>query len=126
MDKYLLDNDILVDYLTTTDYLDSHLINLMQKGICYTTVLNAAELLASCNDEREEKLVRNVLDSLKVLGLHSRYALSIPEYSDKTDSVRDALFSVVSSINKIPIVTFDKERYKKTNLKIIHPQELRE
>jgi len=126
MDKYLLDNDILVDYLTTTDYLDSHLINLMQKGICYTTVLNAAELLASCNDENEKKLVRNVLDSLKVLGLNSRYALSIQEYSDKTNSVRDALFSVVSSINKIPIVTFDKERYKKTNLKIIHPQELRE
>jgi len=126
MDKYLLDNDILVDYLTSTDNLDSHLINLMQKGICYTTVLNAAELLASCKDESEKKLVRNVLDSLKVLGLHSRYALSIPEFSDKTDSVRDALFSVVSSINKIPIVTFDKERYKKTNLKIIHPQELRE
>lgn len=126
MDKYLLDNDILVDYLTSTDNLDSHLINLMQKGICYTTVLNAAELLASCKDESEKKLVRNVLDSLKVLGLHSRYALSIQEYSDKTDSVRDALFSVVSSINKIPIVTFDKERYKKTNLKIIHPQELRE
>jgi predicted nucleic acid-binding protein len=126
MDKYLLDSDILADYLTTTDNLDSHLINLMQKGICFTTVLNAAELLASCKDENEKKMVRNVLDSLKVLGLNSRYALSVPEYSDKTKSIRDALFSVVSSINKIPIVTFDKERYKKTNLKIIHPQELRE
>ena len=126
MSKYLLESDILADYLTSSDNMDSHLIHLMQIGICFTTVLNAAELLASCKDENEKKLVRNVLDSLKVLGLHSRYALSIPEYSDKTNSVRDALFSVVSSINKIPIVTFDKERYKKTNLKIFHPQELRE
>jgi predicted nucleic acid-binding protein len=126
MSKYLLDSDIFIDYLTSSDNMDSHLINLMQKGICFTTVLNAAELLSSCKDKNEEKLVRNVLDSLKVLGLNSRYALSVPEFSDKTKSVRDALFSVVASINKIPIVTFDRERYKKTNLKIIHPQELRE
>jgi predicted nucleic acid-binding protein len=126
MSKYLLDSDIVVDYLTSSGNMDSHFINLMQKGICFTTVLNAAELLASCKEENEKKMVRNVLDSLKVLGLNSRYALSVPEYSDKTKSVRDALFSVVASINKIPIVTFDKERYKKTNLKIIHPQELRE
>jgi len=126
MSKYLLDSDILVDYLTSLDNMDSHLIKLMQRGICYTTVLNAAELLASCKNKDEEKLVRNVLGSLKVLGLNSRYALSVPEFSDKTKSVRDTLFSVVASINKIPIVTFDTERYKKTNLKIIHPQELRE
>ncbi len=56
--------------------------------------------------------------------MNSRYALNIPEFSDKTESVRDALFSVVASINKLPIVTFDKERYKKTKLKIIHPQEV--
>jgi len=125
MSKYLLETDILVDYLTSYNNMDNHLINLMQKGICYTTVLNAAELLAASKDENELKLIRNVLDSLKVLGLNSRYALTVPEYSEKTSSVRDALFSVVASINKIPIVTFNKDRYKKTNLKIIHPQELR-
>ena len=126
MSKYLLDSDILADYLTSSDNMNSHLIHLMQKGICFTTILNAAELLASCKDSNEEKQVRSLLDSLKVLGLHSRYALNVREYSDKTKSLRDALFSVVSSINKLPIVTFDKERYKKTKLKIIHPQDLRE
>ena len=66
MDKYLLDNDILVDYLTSTDYLDSHLINLMQKGICYTTVLNAAELLASCKDEMKKNW-------FEMSWIHSKY-----------------------------------------------------
>jgi predicted nucleic acid-binding protein len=122
MDKYLLDTDILVDYLTANDM--NYLINLMQKGICFTTVLNAAELLAACKNDEEQSAVRNVLDAIKVLGLNSRYALSITEFSKKTGSVRDALFSVVASINKLPIVTFNKERYKKTNLKIIHPQEV--
>jgi len=126
MNKYLFDTDVLVDYLTNSGNMQSPLINLMQKGICFTTVINAAELLASCEDNNETKLVRSVLDSLKVLGLHSRYALSISEYSNKTKSIRDALFSVVSSINKIPIVTFDKERYNKTNLDIINPLDLGE
>ena len=122
MDKYLLETDILADYLTANDM--NYLINLMQKGICFTTVLNAAELLAACKNKEEQSAVRNVLDAIKVLGLNSRYALSITEFSEKTGSVRDALFSVVASINKLPIVTFNKERYKKTNLKIIHPQEV--
>ena len=122
MDKYLLDTDILVDYVTSNDM--NYLINLMQKGICFTTVLNAAELLAACKNDEEQSAVRNVLDAIKVLGLNSRYALSITEFSEKTGSVRDALFSVVASMNKLPIVTFNKERYRKTNLKIIHPQEV--
>ena len=122
MVKYLIDTDIMVDHLISNE--NNYLMNLMQTGICFTTVLNASELLAVCKNDNEQSLVRNVLDSLKVLGIHSRYALSIPEFSDKTDSVRDALFAVVASINKLPIVTFNTERYKKTKLKIIHPQEV--
>ena len=122
MDKYLLDTDILVDYVTANEMY--YLINLMQKGICFTTVLNAAELLAACKNDEEQSAVRNVLDAIKVLGLNSRYALSITEFSEKAGSIRDALFSVVASINKLPIVTLNKERYRKTNLKIIHPQEV--
>jgi predicted nucleic acid-binding protein len=122
MTKYLLETDILVEYLTSNQ--NNYLMNLMQTGICFTTVLNASELLAACNSENEKYAVRSVLDSLKVLGLHSRYALSVPEFSGNTENVRDALFAVVSQINKLPVVTLNTERYKKTNLKIIHPQEV--
>jgi len=51
--------------------------------------------------------------------------LSVPDFAGKTENVRDALFAVVSFINKLPIVTMNRDRYKKTNLKIIHPQEVR-
>jgi predicted nucleic acid-binding protein len=122
MVKYLLETDMLVDYLTSNE--KNYLMNLMQTGICFTTVLNASELLAVCNDDHERSAVRSVMDSLKILGLHSRYALSVPDFTGKTENVRDALFAVVSFINKLPIVTMNRDRYKKTNLKIIHPQEV--
>lgn len=122
MVKYLLETDILVDYLNSNK--NNNLLKLMQTGICFTTVLNASEVLAVCKNETEKYEVRSVLDSLKVLGLHSRYALSVPEFSGNTKNIRDALFAVVSLINKLPIVTMNSDRYRKTNLKIIHPQEV--
>jgi len=122
MVKFLLETDVLVDYLTSEK--TNYLLNLMQKGICFTTVLNASEILAVCRNETEKSDVRSVLDSLKILGLHFRYALSVPEFSGKTKNNRDALFAVVSLINKLPIVTLDRNRYSKTNLQIIHPQEV--
>ena len=122
MTKFLLETDVLAEYLTSEK--NNYLLNLMQQGICFTTVLNASELLDACKNETEFREVRSVLDSLKVLGLHSRYALSVPEFSGKTKTIRDALFAVVSLINKLPIVTLNRDRYSKTNLKIIHPQEM--
>ena len=122
MTKFLLETDVLVDYLTSDK--NNYMLSLMQQGICFTTVLNAAEVLTVCKNSDEKIVVRSVLDSLKVLGLHSRYALSVPEFSISTTSVRDALFAVVSLINKLPIVTMNSDRYKKTKLKIIHPQEV--
>ncbi len=122
MVKYLIDTDVMADYLISNE--NNYLMNLMQTGICFTTVLNASELLAACKGENEYSAVRSVLDSMKVLGLHQRYALNVPEFADKTSSLRDALFCVVSLINKLPIVTLNRERYKRTKLKIIYPQEV--
>ena len=123
--KYLLDTDILADHLVKGKKGNSVLIFLMQKGICFTTVLNASELYFAARSEKEKEFVRKVLNSLKILGLNSRYALSIPDFSGKVKSVRDALFSVVAEINKLPVVTFDIRKYRKTNLKVIHPQDIR-
>jgi len=120
--KYLLDTDILLDYLVSNE--QNYLMNLMKTGICFTTVLNASEMLAACKSENEFSAVRNVLDSLKVLGLHSKYALNVPQFAGKTSGLRDSLFCVVSLINKLPIVTLNRGRYAETNLKIIHPQEV--
>ena len=123
--KFLLDTDILSDHLIRGRKNTSSLIELMQKGICYTTVLNASELLFFTESDEEIVYIKKVLNALKVLGLHSRYSLSVSMYIGKVNTIRDALFSVVADINKLPIVTFDNNRYINTSLKIIHPQDLR-
>ena len=123
--KYLLETDILSDHLVNGKNRSSLLVDLMQRGICYTTMLNASELLFFTNSDAEIEYVKKILNAVKVLGLHSRYSLSISNYSRKVKSLRDALFSVVADINKLPIVTFDNNRYINTSLKIIHPQDLR-
>lgn len=123
--KYLIETDVLTEHLVDGERAYSTLIDLMKKGICYTTVINASELLFAAKSEDEKNYVRKLLNSLKVLGLNSRYALSVTEFSETVNTLRDALFSVVADLNKLPIVTYDTNKFSKTKLKIFHPKDLR-
>ncbi len=124
--KVLIDTDVIVDYITGNGTAGQpDLVNIMQQSIAFTTVVNASELFFAAKDEKEIDAVRKVLTGLKVLGLHSRYSLSVPKYSALVNSVRDALFCVVADFNKLPIVTNNTDKYSKAGLKIIHPKELR-
>lgn len=123
MEKFLLETDIIVDHLTTEDK-NSLLVKLMQKGVCYTTVLNASELYLACKTPEEKNCVDAVLYSLKILGIHPRYSLSVHKYQQQKSSLRDSLFSVVAEINKLPVVTKNSDRYSGLNIKIIHPNSI--
>lgn len=127
---------IKTEYLIDTDVLEEHLIGglkgegsyleaLLQSGICFSTVLNAAELLRKAYSEREENLILNVLSALKILGLHARYSLLIPKYSKRVKNINDALFCVVADFNKLPIVTLNKVKYRNSNLTILHPRQIK-
>nr|MBP9119695.1 hypothetical protein [Ignavibacterium sp.] len=73
--KYLLETDVLLEYLVLYEfYKESYLIKMMQKAICFTSVLNASELFMFANSDYEKEKVRDLLNALKVLGLHSRYS----------------------------------------------------
>ena len=123
--KYLLETDILVDHLCNEKNKSSFLIELMQKGICYTTVINASELFFAAISDDEIKNVQQVLTAMKVLGLNSRYSLAISRYSQKVGNVREALFVAVAHINNLPVVTFNVNKFRETKLKVFHPQDIR-
>jgi hypothetical protein len=54
--KYLLETDILIDYLTFNNIgSEPFLLNLMQKGICFTSVLNASELFMTAKMKSKKK-----------------------------------------------------------------------
>jgi predicted nucleic acid-binding protein len=77
--KFLLDTDILIEYLTfNNSSREPFLLTLMQKGICFTSVLNASELFMLAKTDVEKEKVRDLLNAINVLGLHSRYSLAIP------------------------------------------------
>jgi hypothetical protein len=121
--KYLLETDILIDYLTTSDLNKvPYLLTLIQKGICFTSVLNASESFMLAKSDFERSKVRDLLNALKVLGLHSRYSLAIPNCSDKFSSIRDALFYILAEQNKLRIVTLNPGKYGGLKVNSVHPQ----
>lgn len=120
--KYLLETDVLLEYLVLYEFdKESYLIKLMQKGICFTSVLNASELFMFANSDYEKEKVRDLLNALKVLGLHSRYSLSIPNCMNNFKNIREALFYILAEQNRLSIVSLNPEKYSGLSVKSVHP-----
>ena len=123
--EYLIDTDVIEEHLLHKKKEDeTYLEKLLQRGICFSTVLNASELLYKAATEIEQQMVLDILSGLKILGLNSRYSLLVPKYSAHTKNYSEALFCVVADYNKLPIVTLNKYRYRKIELTIYHPDEI--
>jgi predicted nucleic acid-binding protein len=123
-EKVFLETDVLTEYLTKK-HKDSILLELMQNSICFTSVINASELFIAAGNESQNDTVQKLLTGLKVIGIHSRYSLLINKYSSLVNTVRDALICVLAEYNKLPIVTYKKERFIKTRLTLIDPKKIR-
>ena len=123
--EYLIETDIFVKHLKHRGKGYSALELAMSSGLCFTTVLNASELIDAVKTENERNTVISLLSAVKILGLHQRYSLYVNEFSEKVVSIRDSLFCVVAKINKLVILTDDIRKYKRTGLKIISSRDLR-
>ena len=124
--EFLIENDILLDHLTQKDIsVLSTLEIAMTTGICFTSVINASELYFYSSTQQEKESVDTVLYALKVLGIHQRYSLNISKFFNKVATTRDAIICSVALNNKLPILTDETERYKRSGIKIITSKELR-
>jgi len=124
--EFLIETDIILSHLQQED--ESELSDLeiaMMNGDCFTSALTATELYFAKYSDEEENAVDSVLYALKVLGIHPRYSLKISEFFNKVATPRDALVCSLAKFNKLPILTYDFERFKNSGIKIISPQELR-
>lgn len=123
--EYLIDTDVLFEHLTKNPISgESSLIRLMKNGICFTTVLNAAEVMMKNKNYDQEIVIKSLLSALKVLGIHSRYCLGINQLAAGNNGLRDSLFVVTAEINKLDIITFDVNRYKSGKIGIYNPDQL--
>lgn len=123
--EFLIETDILLEHLTQKKSTESILDKAMISGTCFTTVINASELFFACSNDMERKAVEDLLSALKILGINSRYSLKISKFFNKVATTRDAIMCVVAEINRLPILTYNVNRYNKSGLKIINPLELR-
>jgi len=123
--EFFIETDILVEHLTHSDKsTKSYLEKAMSKGDCFTSVVNASELYFAVKSEEEKNIIDKLLFAVKVLGLSSRYALMTSKWHGKLETVRDAMVASLVEMNKLSVVTFAKEKYEKTEIKIISPLEL--
>ncbi len=120
--KLLVETDILAEHLMNETGGESVLEKAMSSFICFTTVQNVSEIYYAVGDQREEADL--LLRSMKILGIHYRYSADVPEFSDNTESLRDALICSVAKNNKLNILTNKIEKYQNSGLKIIHPKNL--
>jgi predicted nucleic acid-binding protein len=95
----------------------------MTRGLCFTTVLNASELIFKIE---QKSMVVDLLNALKVLGIHPKYALGVDKYKNLFKSLDDAIFCATAEYNQLPVVTIDKEKYISTGLKILTPRDVYE
>lgn len=124
--EFLIETDIFVEHLTQNNLSEHSILELaMISGSCFTSVITASELYYNCRNFEEKKAVDSVLFALNVLGIHSRYSLNISEFFDKVATARDALMCSLAKNNKLPILTYEVERFRKSGIKIISPIELR-
>lgn len=122
--EYLLDTDVIEHHLIQKSDTHSYLEGLLLKGLCFSTVLNASELLHKAKSDLEVRIILDVLSGIKILGLHSRCSLMVPKYSQLGLDMNRALFCVVADYNRLPIITLTKSQYVKSNLTIHHPEEI--
>jgi len=123
--NYLIETDILIDFLSSKKKKDNtYLLNIMQKGVCFTSVLNASELYFAAKSDFEREKVNHLLYALKVLGIHSRYSLHVAPVAHHFNNYRDALFYILAQQNNLIIVTKLNKKYKGLDCNCIHPSEI--
>jgi len=122
--EFLIDTDVLVEHLTHLGNEKSFLEKALECGICFTTIINSAEVYFALRNPEEKQAVNALMKIVKVLGFNSRYSLLVDEFNEKVDTVRDALFCVTAKVSKLVIVTSKIEKYNATGLEVIDPVNL--
>ncbi len=119
--QYLIETDILYDYLTHRSPEPSVLRRALSQGVCYTTMLNAMELLRMAKSEAERGMMMNLLSVVRVLGFNARYAEPFAKLASEVNAGtgielndREAMVCGMAVASKLTILT--KQYYDRYSL----------
>ena len=114
-EELFLDTDVFAGYLLHSGVHPPLLERLASTAMLFTSVVNAAELLAAVRGDKERFLVESVLGGIHVLGFHQRYARRFGALADgRTDAryLRDCMVAGCCLEARMPLVTGIPKRYR--------------
>lgn len=129
-DGVLVETDVLIAFLTTPGTTVLH--RALSAIPCYTTVVNAAELLGAAESEDEVRTVRAALSGLHVLGLSARYAFAMGRVARSARaggaplSTRDAVVIGTAVDARLPVLTIaNAEKFRAVDgVTVVTPDEI--
>ncbi len=117
--QFLIETDVLKEYLIAAKAEESLLRKALTKGVCYTTMYNALELFRATMTNEESDAVLQMLMIVRVLGFNARYAQNFSEIAAEIEkntglsvTHRESMMIGMAKISKLSILTKDFfERY---------------
>ncbi len=114
--QVLIETDILGEFLVSTAHdPEPRLLRALRSATCYTTMLNAYELLHAARNEEEQQHIYSALTLVRVLGFNSRNAVPFAALAQAIErdhgvrlSMRDAFVIGMAKQSKLSILTQNK------------------
>ncbi|MBS1903699.1 MAG: hypothetical protein JSS75_08360 [Bacteroidetes bacterium] len=105
--QFLIETDILRDYLTHRSESPSVLRRALQAGSCYTTMYNALELFAQAASAPERAAIKSMLMAVRVLGFNARTAEPFAELRSMHPDIseREMMVLGMARASKLVVLT---------------------
>ena len=123
--QVLIETDILGEFLVSTAHdPEPRLLRALRMCTCYTTMLNAYELLRAATSEQEQKHIYSALSLVRVLGFNARTSVTFAALSQKIErergitlTMRDTFILGMAEQSKLSILTENKyDLYTRTSV----------
>jgi hypothetical protein len=112
--NYLIDTDILVDWLRGKKFAARFLRE--AKGVFYYSSITRKELLTGCRDTAEIVQVQNLLRTMRIVRIDPIIALKASELVDKYTSAplhkADSLIAATACVKKLILVTRNRKHFE--------------
>jgi len=118
--EIFVDTDVMISYLDHDSPAHSLLRKQMSYSVCFTSVLNASELIAITRTDDERRHAESVLWGLKVLGFHHKYSLTFGDIhrtvsqsgSPNPVSIRNSMVAGICALSDLPLATYSPAAYR--------------
>ena len=121
--KYLIDSDVLIDYLRGSSATRDFLSELRKKGVLMISVINVVEIYSDkdIKNEKKKKLIDNFIDEFKIVTLEENLSKNAGKIRMKYQTpFADAIIAASAIETKSFLVTGNIKHFSKIKcLKIL-------